>query len=50
MSGLSNVKYWLREHGFDRDDEALCRRIFDAAKRTDHTLTEQEIRAICAEE
>ena len=49
MSGLSNVKYWLREHGFDPSDEALCGRVFDAAKRADHTLSEQEIRAVCAE-
>jgi len=39
--------YWLREHGYDPDDEALCKRIFKAAKRTDHTLTEGEVRAIC---
>jgi 2-isopropylmalate synthase len=49
MSGLSNVKYWLREHGFDPNDEALCGRVFAAAKSTDHTLSEQEIRAVCAE-
>jgi 2-isopropylmalate synthase len=43
MSGLSNVKYWLREHGHDANDEALCRRVFDAAKRSDHTLTREEL-------
>jgi 2-isopropylmalate synthase len=47
MSGLSNVKYWLKEHGFDPDDEVLCNRIFSAAKQTDHTLTDGEVRAIC---
>ncbi|MDA0311634.1 MAG: LeuA family protein [Gemmatimonadetes bacterium] len=47
MSGLSNVKYWLRERGLDPDDQALCGRIFDAAKRSDHTLTESEILFIC---
>lgn len=47
MSGLSNVKHWLREHGFDPDDEALCDRIFQAAKHTDHTLSRQEIEALC---
>lgn len=46
MSGLSNVKYWLRRRGFDADDEALCGRIFQAAKVTDHTLTEEELRAL----
>jgi len=47
MSGLSNVKYWLKQHGFDPDDEVLCNRIFSAAKQTDHTLTDGEVRAIC---
>jgi 2-isopropylmalate synthase len=46
MSGLSNVKYWLRARGLDAEDEALCGRIFDAAKRTDHTLTEEELEAL----
>ena len=47
LSGISNVKHWLGEHGFDPDDDALCRRIFNAAKLTDHTLTDAEVRAIC---
>lgn len=46
MSGLSNVKYWLRSRGYDADDEELCSRIFQAAKVTDHTLTEGELRAL----
>lgn len=49
MSGLSNVKYWLRHRGFDSDDEALCGRIFQAAKVADHTLTEDELRALVAQ-
>jgi 2-isopropylmalate synthase len=48
MSGLSNVKYWLRSRGFDAGDEALCDRIFRAAKVTDHTLTEDELRELIA--
>jgi 2-isopropylmalate synthase len=48
MSGISNVKYWLRERGHDPNDEVLCRRIFQAAKTTDHTLTEGEIEALLA--
>ncbi len=48
VSGMSNVKYWLRENGYDPDDEALCRRVFELAKATDHTLSEAEIRACCA--
>ena len=43
MSGLSNVKAWLAAHGYDPDDEKACRILFDAAKATDHTLTEGEI-------
>ncbi|MDA0327624.1 MAG: LeuA family protein [Gemmatimonadetes bacterium] len=47
MSGLSNVKYWLREHGHDPDDDDLCARIFKAAKQADHTLTVGELEALC---
>jgi 2-isopropylmalate synthase len=47
MSGVSNVKYWLKAHGHDPDDEALCQRIFDRAKQTDRTLLEDEIEALC---
>lgn len=47
MSGLSNVKYWLRQRGYDSDDRELCDRIFRAAKRTDRTLTEGELEALC---
>lgn len=46
MSGLSNVKYWLREHGYDADDEELSGRIFRAAKKADHTLTQGELEAL----
>ncbi len=47
MSGLSDVRYWLREHGYDPNDEVLCKRIFNAAKQSDHTPTEGEVRAVC---
>jgi 2-isopropylmalate synthase len=47
MSGLSNVKYWLRQRGYDSDDRTLCDRIFQAAKRTDRTLTDGELEALC---
>ncbi|NNF13065.1 MAG: 2-isopropylmalate synthase [Gemmatimonadetes bacterium] len=47
MSGLSNVKYWLGERGYDPEDEGLCARLFQAAKQTDHTLTEGELEALC---
>ena len=46
VSGMSNVKYWLRENGYNADDEALCQRVFELAKQTDHTLTEAEIRGV----
>jgi 2-isopropylmalate synthase len=48
MSGLSNVKYWLRSRGLDAGDDDLCDRIFRAAKVTDHTLTEEELRELIA--
>ena len=44
VSGMSNVKYWLKENGYDADNEELCKRVFDLAKKTDHTLTEAEIK------
>ncbi|MEZ4385555.1 MAG: 2-isopropylmalate synthase [Nannocystaceae bacterium] len=44
-SGRSNVIYWLRAHGYEAD-EALVDKVFNAAKRQDHTLTEAEVRAI----
>ena len=48
VSGLSNVKYWLEEHGFDAGNDALCQRVFDAAKRTNRTLRDDEIHEIVA--
>jgi 2-isopropylmalate synthase len=47
MSGLSNVRYWLRTHGYDADDEGLCHFVFEAAKRSDHTFTDAEVAALC---
>ncbi len=45
VSGLSNVKHWLSEHGYDPEDEELCRCVFELAKRSDHTLAREEIEA-----
>lgn len=42
VSGLSNVKYWLETHGYDAEDEAACRALFEAAKRTDRVLSDEE--------
>ncbi|MEX0907049.1 MAG: 2-isopropylmalate synthase, partial [Gemmatimonadota bacterium] len=49
MSGLSNVRYWLAEHGYDATDEALCRQVFDLAKRTNRVLSDREIEDCCAQ-
>ena len=48
MSGISNVRYWLRAHGFG-DDEALAAHVFECAKTCDHTYTDAEVLALCAE-
>lgn len=42
VSGLSNVKFWLEMHGYDPDNDDACRALFDAAKRTDRVLSEEE--------
>jgi 2-isopropylmalate synthase len=46
MSGISNVRYWLKAHGYG-PDEALCAHVFEAAKTCDHTFTDDEVHAIC---
>ena len=33
VSGISNVRSWLDAHGYDGNDEVLCRYILDAAKK-----------------
>ena len=45
VSGLSNVRFWLSQHGYDADDDALCDALFGLAKECDHTLSEKEIEA-----
>src|SRR3989442_467144 len=42
VSGLSNVKFWLETHGYDAADEAACKVLFEAAKKTDRALTDEE--------
>lgn len=49
VSGMSNVKYWLHEHGYDAADDGLCHHVFALAKRTDHALTDGEIDGCCRE-
>ncbi len=48
VSGLSNVKYWLEQHGYDPEDQALCDALFDAAKKTDRVLSEEECHRLIA--
>ncbi len=48
MSGESNVVYWLSERGVDATPE-LVAAIFDAAKKSDRLLTDEEILEICRE-
>jgi len=43
VSGKSNVRYWLEEHGYDAEDEELVDALFDLAKQSDHTLSRPEI-------
>jgi 2-isopropylmalate synthase len=43
VSGMSNVKYWLREHGYDAADEGLAEHVFALAKRTSRVLSDAEI-------
>ncbi|HUF90043.1 MAG TPA: LeuA family protein [Gemmatimonadota bacterium] len=42
MSGKSNVVWWLESRGYEAEP-ALVDRIFDHAKRSDHTLSDEEI-------
>ena len=48
VSGLSNVKYWLEAHGYDPDDQAMCDALFDAAKKTDRVLSDDECHRLVA--
>ncbi|MGH7546317.1 MAG: LeuA family protein [Gemmatimonadota bacterium] len=45
VSGLSNVKCWLEEHGYDPEDEATCRVVFEMAKKASRVLADGEIEA-----
>src|SRR5574341_1526844 len=48
VSGLSNVKCWLEEHGYDASNAELCQRLFDAAKRADRVLSDEECHRLAA--
>ena len=45
MSGASNVRSWLLEHGYQLDEAAVAR-ILAAAKRADRILTDGELQAL----
>jgi 2-isopropylmalate synthase len=49
VSGMSNVKHWLEEHGFDASDDGLCQHLFSIAKRANRVLADDELRAYCHE-
>ena len=42
MSGKSNVLFWLERRGIPPDEDVVYR-IYQRAKKSDHTLTEAEI-------
>jgi 2-isopropylmalate synthase len=48
VSGLSNVKFWLEQHGYDPNDERYAKVLFDAAKATDRVLPDEECHALIA--
>jgi 2-isopropylmalate synthase len=49
VSGISNVKCWLEEHGYDPNDSALCDRLFGAAKASDRALTDADCHRIASD-
>lgn len=48
MSGESNVVYWLRSRGIEPEED-LVARLLAMAKRTDHILTDTEVRDAISE-
>lgn len=46
LSGRSNVTYWLEKHNIAATEE-LVTRIFDAAKRAEHVMNDEEILELC---
>jgi 2-isopropylmalate synthase len=48
VSGLSNVKCWLEEHGYDPEEAAVSEALFSAAKRADRVLAEEECHRLVA--
>ncbi|MGB6483755.1 MAG: LeuA family protein [Candidatus Acidiferrales bacterium] len=48
MSGRSNVTYWLEKHRIPATEE-LVTRIFDAAKKAERVMSDDEILALCGD-
>ncbi|HXV86737.1 MAG TPA: LeuA family protein [Gemmatimonadales bacterium] len=49
VSGLSNVRCWLEEHGYDAANAALCDHLLSAAKHADRVLSDAECHRLAAE-
>ncbi|MDQ3696422.1 MAG: 2-isopropylmalate synthase [Gemmatimonadota bacterium] len=43
VSGLSNVRCWLEEHGYDASDDGLCQHLFRAAKEMNRVMRDEEL-------
>ena len=48
VSGLSNVKFWLQAHGYDPANERASKALFDAAKKAERVLSDEECHALVA--
>ncbi|MFZ0821345.1 MAG: LeuA family protein [Candidatus Acidiferrales bacterium] len=46
LSGKSNVSFWLERHGLEANDELIAR-ILEAAKKSSHILSDEEIYSLC---
>jgi 2-isopropylmalate synthase len=47
VSGMSNVKFWLNENGYDATNDTLCQHIFALAKTTSRVLQDTELHQRC---
>jgi 2-isopropylmalate synthase len=46
MSGMSNVRFWLSQHGFAADNDTVAQAVLAEAKTSDHTLSQAEIEKV----
>ncbi|MEJ7809138.1 MAG: LeuA family protein [Gemmatimonadaceae bacterium] len=49
VSGLSNVRWWLEQRGYDAADDGLCQHVFAAAKLADHVFCDDEVLTLITE-